>query len=64
MAKQIISDLFRVYIDLNNGETLSWEGLTYSKAMWRYHWIKRNIVRPLDGPRWKVYGVDIEGKAQ
>ena len=63
MANQITSDTFRAYINLDNGETLAWEGLTYGKAKWRYHWIKRNIVWPLDGPRWKNYGYETEGKA-
>lgn len=63
MTNQVTSDTFRAYINLDNGDTLSWGGLTYSKAMWRYHWIKRNIVRALNGPRWKTYGIDIEGKA-
>ncbi len=57
------NNLFRAYINLDNGETLAWEGLTYTKARWRYHWIKRNIVWPLDGPRWKSYGYELEGEA-
>ena len=57
------NDLFRAYINLDNGETLAWEGLTYGQAVYRYHWLKRNIVRPLDGPRWKNYGYEMEGKA-
>ena len=60
---QVTNDLFRAYINLDNGETLSWDGLTYSKACWRYHWIKRNIVRDLTEPRWKAYGYEMEGKA-
>jgi hypothetical protein len=56
------NNLFRAYINLDNGETLAWEGLTYTKARWRYHWIKRNIVWPLNGPRWKAYGYEMEGK--
>jgi hypothetical protein len=63
MTKQITSETFRAFIDLDNGETLSWNGLTYSQAVYRYHWLKRNIVRPLDGPRWKAYGYQLEGKA-
>lgn len=63
MTKQTTSDTFRAYINLDNGETLAWEGLTYGQAVYRYHWLKRNIVRPLDGPRWKAYGYEIEGKA-
>ena len=61
MEKDII--LFRAYIDLDNGKTLSWEGLTCGQARWRFHWIKRNIVLPLAGPLWKTYGYEVEGKA-
>lgn len=63
MANQTTSETFRAYINLDNGETLAWEGLTYGQALYRYHWLKRNIVRPLDGPRWKNFGYEIEGKA-
>jgi hypothetical protein len=63
MANQITSDTFCAYINLDNGERLAWEGLTYGQAVYRYHWLKRNIVRPLDGPRWKNYGYELEGKA-
>ena len=56
-------ETFRAYINLDNGETLAWNGLSYSQAHWRYHWIKRNIVRPLIGPRWKNFGYEMEGKA-
>jgi hypothetical protein len=63
MNKQITSDMFCAYINLDNGERLAWEGLTYTKARWRYHWIQRNIVWPLEGPRWKNYGIETEGKA-
>jgi hypothetical protein len=63
MAKQITSETFRAFINLDNGETLSWDGLTYGQALYRYHWLKRNIVRPLNGPRWKAYGYEMEGKA-
>jgi hypothetical protein len=64
MAEKITDWTFRAFINLDNGETLTWEGLTYRKALWRYHWLKRNIVRPLDGPRWKAYGYELEGKSQ
>jgi hypothetical protein len=63
MTKQTTSDLFRAYIDLDNGETLAWPGLTYNQARWRYHWIQRELVRSLTGPRWKTYGYELEGKA-
>ena len=35
-------ELFRAYIRFADGQPeQSWEGLTYNKARWRYHWIKR-----------------------
>jgi hypothetical protein len=36
--------LFRAYVKFADGKPdEKWEGLTYSKAHWRYHWIKRQF---------------------
>lgn len=38
------SDLFRVYITFADGQPeQSWDGLTYTKARWRYFWIQRQF---------------------
>ena len=63
MTKQITSETFRAFVNLDNGETLTWGGLTYGQARWRYHWLGHNIIRPLNGPRWKSYGYEMEGNA-
>lgn len=51
---------YRAYIQLDDGQEMQWTGLSYTKARWRYHWIKRELVRPLKGPRWKTYGYERE----
>jgi hypothetical protein len=54
-------NLFYAFIVLDDGQLRKWEGLTYNQARWRYHWIKRELVRSLTGPRWKNYGYAKEG---
>lgn len=51
-----IENLFYAYIELDDGQLRIWNCLTYGQARWRYHWITRELVRPLSGPRWKHYG--------
>lgn len=35
---------FRAYIRFADGQPeLTWENLTFSKAHWRFHWIKRQF---------------------
>lgn len=51
-----IENLFYAYVELDDGQLRIWNRLTYGQARWRYHWITRELVRALDGPRWKRYG--------
>lgn len=44
MAKSVTADLFRAYVRFADDQPeLIWDGLTWSKAHWRYHWIKRQF---------------------
>ena len=63
MTKQITSDTFRVYVTFADKQAQQhWEGLTYSKARWRYFWVQRQFFAGLFR-NVKAYGYEMEGKA-
>lgn len=39
----ITNDLFKAYIEFANGARIEWRGLSFTKAHWRYHWVKRQF---------------------
>jgi len=44
MTNPATSDTFRAYITFADGQPeQSWDGLTYTKARWRYFWIQRQF---------------------
>lgn len=44
MAQDQSCDTFRAYVFFADGQPAQrWEGLSFAKAHWRYHWIKRQF---------------------
>jgi hypothetical protein len=57
------NDLFRVYVTFADGQPeKQWQGLTYTKARWRYFWIQRQFFAGIFR-NVKAYGYKMEGKA-
>ena len=56
-------DLFRVYVTFADSQPeQAWQGLTYTKARWRYFWIQRQFFAGIFR-NVKAYGYEMEGKA-
>jgi hypothetical protein len=56
-------DLFRVYVTFADSQPeQAWQGLTHTKARWRYFWIQRQFFAGIFR-NVKAYGYEMEGKA-
>jgi len=57
------NDLFRVYVTFADRQPeQAWQGLTYTKARWRYFWVQRQFYAGIFR-NVKAYGYELEGQA-